>query len=116
MPFGLLGYLADDALVKRDMRGVLEARLQKSERAFFCRGSKTHDADVSLKLIMVMAAGLEATAEIQASNNVPPPFGSSTEISEACELSASAALAFTTARFGKQGDPNVIDCRTIKKT
>lgn len=34
MPFGLFGYLADDLLVKRDMRGLLEQRLNKVKEHF----------------------------------------------------------------------------------
>lgn len=34
MPLGLLGYLADDLIVKRDMRSLLEARLQKVKEHF----------------------------------------------------------------------------------
>jgi ligand-binding SRPBCC domain-containing protein len=38
MPFGLLGYLADDLLVKRDMRALLEARLEKVKEHFQAGG------------------------------------------------------------------------------
>jgi len=34
MPFGLLGYLADDLLVKRDMSSLLAARLLKAKEHF----------------------------------------------------------------------------------
>jgi len=34
MPFGLLGFLADDLIVKRDMTAILEARLQKAKEHF----------------------------------------------------------------------------------
>lgn len=34
MPLGLLGYLADDLIVKRDMRALLESRLQKVKEHF----------------------------------------------------------------------------------
>lgn len=38
MPFGLIGYLADDLLVKRDMGGILETRLQKAKEYFVSAG------------------------------------------------------------------------------
>ena len=34
LPFGLLGFLADDLLIKRDLRNLLESRLTKAKEYF----------------------------------------------------------------------------------